>query len=350
MKAVITGVAGFIGSHLARKLLARGWEITGVDAMTDYYARAEKEEHLKDLFSFKRFTFIKGNILEIEWVNPLKDAEAVFHLAAQPGVRASWGKTFAEYTTNNVLATQVLLHNCVGSKLKKFIYASSSSIYGDAGTLPTPETALPRPTSPYGVTKLAGEHLCYLYWRNFGVPCVSLRYFTVYGPGQRPDMALCKLIASQLNGRAFQIFGDSRQTRDFTYVSDIVNGTVLAWERGAPGEVYNLGGGSRISLNEVLALAAGLTGKKPLVEYRESQKGDVRNTAADISRARRELKYEPMVAIAEGLQQYWQWACERGNGQADILHKEENICSSASAKRFQTSFRKKSINTKKNKL
>jgi len=315
MKAVITGVAGFIGSHLAKELLARGWEITGIDAMTDYYARAEKEEHLKDLFSFKRFTFIEGNILEIEWANSLKEVEVVFHLAAQPGVRASWGETFAEYTTNNVLATQVLLEHCAGAKLKKLIYASSSSVYGDAETLPTPETALPRPTSPYGVTKLAGEHLCYLYWRNFEVPCVSLRYFTVYGPGQRPDMAFRKLFERLLHGGAFHVYGDGRQTRDFTYIDDIVNGTILAWERGAPGEVYNLGGGSRISLNEVLAIAAELTGKTPLVEYRESQKGDVRNTAAGIGKARRELKYEPVVAIAEGLQQQWQWACERGNRQ-----------------------------------
>ena len=312
MKAIITGAAGFIGSHLAKELLTRGWEITGVDAMTDYYARAEKEEHLKDLFLFKNFNFIEGNILEIEWIELLKDAETVFHLAAQPGVRASWGETFAEYTTHNVLATQVLLEHCAGARLKKFVYASSSSVYGDAETLPTPETVTPRPTSPYGVTKLAGEHLCYLYWRNFGVPCVSLRYFTVYGPGQRPDMALCKLIACLLHGGAFHIYGNGRQTRDFTYIDDIVNGTILAWERGIPGEVYNLGGGSRTSLNEVLALAAELTGKKPLVKYRESQKGDVRDTAADITKARRELKYEPKVAIADGLQQQWQWTCKRG--------------------------------------
>jgi UDP-glucose 4-epimerase len=310
MKAIITGAAGFIGSHLAKELLARGWEITGIDAMTDYYARAEKEERLKNLLFYKKFTFIEADILEIKWMDLLKDAEAVFHLAAQPGVRASWGKTFAEYTTNNVLATQVLLEHCAEAKLKKFIYASSSSVYGDAEMLPTPETALPRPTSPYGVTKLAGEHLCYLYWRNFEVPCVSLRYFTVYGPGQRPDMAFRKLFERLLHGGAFHVYGDGRQTRDFTYIDDIVNGTILAWERGAPGEVYNLGGGSRISLNEVLAIAAELTGKKPLVEYRESQKGDVRNTAADIGKARRELKYEPAVAIAEGLQRQWQWACE----------------------------------------
>ncbi|MFV2041147.1 MAG: NAD-dependent epimerase/dehydratase family protein, partial [Candidatus Hydrothermarchaeales archaeon] len=222
-------------------------------------------------------------------------------------VRASWGDSFKIYSDNNILATQRLLEACRDVGIKKFVYASSSSIYGDVSTLPMNEDMSPRPISPYGVSKLAGEHLCYLYWKNFGVPTVSLRYFTVYGPRQRPDMAFHRFIKAVLAGEEIAIYGDGNQTRDFTYVSDIVSANLLAAESDAEGEVYNIGGGSRISVNQVIKVIETLTGSKARLKYMDAQKGDVRDTYADISKAQADLGYAPEVEIEKGLGRFVEW-------------------------------------------
>ena len=302
MKSLVTGCAGFIGSNLVDRLLSEGHDVVGVDCFTDYYARSLKESNLKSALSHENFTFVDGDI--IDHCNLLGGAHWVFHQAAQAGVRASWGDSFKIYTDNNILATQRLLEACRDAGIKKFVYASSSSIYGDVSTLPMKEDMSPRPISPYGVSKLAGEHLCYLYWKNFSVPVVSLRYFTVYGPRQRPDMAFHRFVRAVMDGGEISIYGDGNQTRDFTYVSDIVSANILAAESDAKGEVYNIGGGSRISVNQVIKVIETLTGKKADVQYAGEQKGDVRDTYADISKAQADLGYAPEVGIEEGLRRF----------------------------------------------
>src|SRR5581483_8871912 len=223
MRCLVTGVAGFVGSHLAERLLADGHVVCGIDAFIDYYPRSIKEKSLEGPRSWQRFTFVEGNLLDIALPPVLDGVDWVFHQAAQAGVRASWGKEFTRYVDCNVLATQRLLEALMHSKsLQRFVYASSSSVYGDTTTFPVKETTLTHPVSPYGVTKLAAEHLCSLYHRNFGIPTVSLRYFTVYGPRQRPDMAFHRFCKAVLDRRSIRVFGDGLQTRDFTYVSDVV--------------------------------------------------------------------------------------------------------------------------------
>ena len=236
--------------------------------------------------------------------------EQVFHQAAWAGVRSSWGSAFEVYVRNNVLSTQRLLEAAKDASISKFIFASSSSIYSDAETFPTSETAVPRPTSPYGVTKLAAEHLCYLYRRRFGIPVVSLRYFTVFGPRQRPDMAFQIFIRGLLMGQSIEILGDGEQTRDFTYVDDIVTANLLAAEKGRPGRVYNIAGGVEVTVNEVVRTLSCLTGKIVPVHNRQTQGGDARRTAADTSLARAELGYEPMVGLEEGLKREVGWVRE----------------------------------------
>ena len=227
---------------------------------------------------------IEGDLLEVDLVPILGDVTIVFHLAAQAGVRTSWDQ-FSQYTIRNVDATQRLLEAARGASLDRLVVASTSSVYGDAETLPTPENVIPRPVSPYGVTKLAVEHLARIYWRTFGVPAVCLRYFTVYGPRQRPDMAFNRLITRALARETFQVFGDGNQTRDFTFVGDAVSGTVAAAKHGHPGSVYNIGGGSRRSLNSVVDTLYELIGVRVGLSYGDRQPGDARNTAADIRRA-----------------------------------------------------------------
>lgn len=308
MHCLVTGCAGFIGSHLAERLVRAGHHVVGIDCFIDYYPRAIKESNLAWLKKQPNFHFIEGNLLDVELPALLAEQEWVFHQAAQAGVRSSWGEEFHIYTDNNILATQKLLEAAKGSRaLHKLIYASSSSVYGDAETYPTPETAHPQPISPYGVSKLAGEHLCYLYYRNFGVPAVSLRYFTVYGPRQRPDMAFHRFITALLQGRPITIYGNGEQTRDFTYISDAVEANLLAAERGTPGEVYNIGGGSRIALHAVIRILEEITQSKAQLRYQDWHKGDVRHTAADITKAHRELGYRPHVGIREGLVQEVMW-------------------------------------------
>ena len=310
MKVLVTGAAGFIGSHLAERLLSLGHEVVGIDSLTDYYPRWIKRRNLEPLLQNPRFQYVPGDLTEINLSLVLQDTQWVFHHAAQAGVRASWGSSFQTYAKDNVLATQRLLEATKGTSIQKFVYASSSSIYGDAEAFPTAETAVPRPVSPYGVTKLAGEQLCYLYWRNYGVPTVALRYFTAYGPRQRPDMAFHLFGRALLEEQPIHIFGDGLQTRDFTYIDDVLTANMLAAQRGPPGEVFNIGGGSRISLREALAHLEAATGRPARLQYETMQKGDARHTAADIQKAQRVLGYQPTVAIAEGLHREVAWLKE----------------------------------------
>ena len=306
-RCLVTGAAGFIGSHLGERLVRDGHEVLGLDAFTDNYPRAQKEANLAALRGGERFSLLEADLATADLAPLLAGVDYVFHLAGQPGVRPSWGASFPEYLRNNVLATQRLLEAAKGVSFKKLIYASSSSVYGDAETLPTPETALPRPVSPYGVTKLAAEHLCLLYWRNYGLPVVALRYFTVYGPRQRPDMAFHKFIRALLAGEEITVYGDGEQTRDFTYVADAAEGTVRAAFAEVVGEVFNLGGGSRVSVNQVLRLLASILGRAARLRYVEAQRGDARHTAADTSRAALELGYAPAVLLATGLRAEAEW-------------------------------------------
>jgi len=305
-KALVTGAAGFIGSHLAERLLASGWQVRGIDSFTDYYARQFKDQNLAVFSSHPHFSFLETNLVTGD-LNPLvRDVDVIFHQAGQAGVRASWGHDFEIYAQNNILATQRLLEAVKEIRLHRFVYASSSSVYGDVKVLPVTEDTLPRPISPYGVTKLAAEHLCYLYHVNYGIPTISLRYFTVYGPRQRPDMAFYKLIGAIARGEAFPLYGDGQQTRDFTYVSDAVAANLLAAD-GPVGRVFNIGGGSRVKLNEVIAVIEELGGRPARIERQSQQAGDVRHTWADTRAARNLLGFEPQVSLYDGLDEEVSW-------------------------------------------
>ncbi|PWT90135.1 MAG: UDP-glucose 4-epimerase [Acidobacteria bacterium] len=307
MKCIVTGAAGFIGSHLTERLLEQGHQVVGIDSFLDYYPRRIKDMNLSAVRQNPAFQFIDSNILDLNWSDLLKEGDTVFHLAAQAGVRASWGKSFLIYTRNNIEATQIMLEASKNKGLKKFVYASTSSVYGDTEDIPMHEESILKPVSPYGVTKLAAEGLCYLYWKNFNVPCTSLRYFTVYGPRQRPDMAFYKFLLAQLEGRSITIFEDGNQTRDFTFVYDIVTGTLAASTQGHGGKTYNLGGGSRITVNEVLQIMSEVTGKPLDVRYAEKQKGDMRHTFASTEQAKTDLNYIPSVSVKEGITQEFEW-------------------------------------------
>jgi UDP-glucose 4-epimerase len=307
VKALVTGAAGFIGSHLTSALLDRGAEVTGLDCFTDYYPRPIKDANLEVNRRRSGFQFVEDSLQTASLDRLLDGATHVFHLAAQAGVRKSWGRDFRVYTENNVDATQRLLEACVGRPLHRFVYASSSSVYGDNVTIPMREDALPQPVSPYGVTKLAAEQLCYLYQVNHGVPTASIRYFTVYGPRQRPDMAFNRFIRAALKGEPITLYGDGEQTRDFTFVTDAVAATIAAGERGVPGRAYNVGGGSRVSVNHVLDIVAGLAGRPLDIRREGSQKGDMRDTCADTSRARADLGFAPRVSLEDGLEAEYRW-------------------------------------------
>ena len=281
--------------------------VLGADCFTNYYARAIKDRNLATALAHPRFRFVETRIQDADWSSLLPDVTHIFHLAAQAGVRRSWGRDFSVYTACNVEATQVLLEACVGRNIERFVYSSSSSVYGDGVPIPMREDALPRPVSPYGVTKLAAEHLCHLYWTNLQIPTVSLRYFTVYGPRQRPDMAFNRFLQALLDEAPISLYGDGGQTRDFTYVDDAVTANVLAADRGTPGGVYNIGGGSRVSVNHVLELMAEYTGKIPVVVREAAQQGDMRDTYADTSRARKDLGFTPSVTLEEGIRAECDW-------------------------------------------
>jgi len=310
-KALVTGVAGFIGSHLAERLVREEFEVVGVDSFEDYYPRWIKKKNIESLLKCKNFTFFEKNILSEDFFNlpQLKSVDYIFHQAAQAGVRKSWGKDFEVYTKNNILATQKLLEFAKEKGVRKFIYASSSSVYGGVKSLPFKENSPAKPFSPYGVSKLAGENLCYLYFKNFGVPTVSLRYFTVYGPRQRPDMAFHKFIKGIIFDEEIEIYGDGSQTRDFTYVDDVVEANILSLD-SPPGEVFNIGGGERINLIDALRLIEKLLDKKAKVKKKDSQKGDLQDTLADIKKAKKILNYRPKVKIEGGLEKEILWIKE----------------------------------------
>jgi nucleoside-diphosphate-sugar epimerase len=306
---IVTGVAGFIGSHLGEALLQQGAEVIGVDQFNDYYDLQLKHHNLVNLQQYSNFKLIKGDIQELNWLELLQGVDVVYHQAAQAGVRASWGEGFKNYTERNINATQVILEAAKQVKsLTRIVYASSSSVYGNAITMPTPETLCPQPVSPYGITKLAGESLCWLYQRNFGVPATALRYFTVYGPRQRPDMAFHKFFKAASDRQSINIFGDGQQTRDYTFVQDIVAANLAAGNvTEAIGEVFNIGGGSRVTLMELLDMMEKVMELPISRNHLANAVGDARHTSADITKAQKILGYTPQVSLLSGLTQEWQW-------------------------------------------
>lgn len=305
--ALVTGAAGFIGSHLVERLLADGAQVTGVDAFTDYYDPALKRANLSRALAAPRFRLIELD-LAVDDLARLPEASVVFHQAAQPGVRASWGAEFATYTHHNVLATQRLLERYRKTPLERFVYASSSSVYGDAERFPTDEALLPRPFSPYGVTKLAGEHLVLLYGRNFGVPVSALRYFTVYGPRQRPDMAFHRFCRALLRGEPIAVYGDGRQSRDFTFIDDAIEANVRAWKGSAAQGVYNVGGGSQVEVLEAIRILEGALARKAELRFEPRPPGDPLRTRADATRIERDLGFRPSTPIERGLAAEAAWA------------------------------------------
>lgn len=308
-KIIVTGVAGFIGSHLAETLLKQGHEVIGIDEFNDYYDPILKRKNIANFQDSPNFTLVEENIQSLDWQKLLLDVELIYHQAAQAGVRASWGQGFRAYTERNINATQVLLEAAKDAqKLQRLVFASTSSIYGDAETLPTNEEIKPLPVSPYGITKLAAERLGFLYHKNFGVPFVALRYFTVYGPRQRPDMAFHKFFKAVLADEAIPVYGDGQQTRDFTFVSDAIAANLAAAiVPEAVGQIFNIGGGSRVVLAEVLDTMAEIVGKPIKRKHIEKAMGDARHTAADVSKARKILNYQPQVSLRDGLTQEWEW-------------------------------------------
>lgn len=310
MRCVVTGAAGFIGSSIVDRLLADGHTVTGIDCFVDYYPREIKERNLAQARRNSAFTFIEADLIEIPFDELLEGVSYVFHQAAQAGVRASWGSYFDTYVRHNVLVSQRLLEAArQASSLKKIVYASSSSVYGNAEQFPTSEAVVPRPVSPYGVTKLAAENLMSLYASEFSVPTVSLRYFTVYGPRQRPEMAFHRFIKAGLSGAEIEVYGDGEQSRDFTYIDDIVSANLLAAEKGVAGEMYNIGGGEVVTINHVLDTIAAEIG--PLnISRKERQKGDARHTSAETSKAKRDLGFSPLTSVQQGLQHQIAWLRE----------------------------------------
>jgi UDP-glucuronate 4-epimerase len=299
--ALVTGCAGFLGSHLAEALLASGWNVVGVDSFSDYYARSLKERNVARLRGTKGFQMRELDLAEHELDGLLDGIEVVFHLAAQPGVRGSFGAGLETYLARNVRATQRLLSQASRADLDAFVYASSSSIYGDQPRYPVTEDAAPAPVSPYGATKVMTEQLAGAYWRAHGVPVVGLRYFTVYGPRQRPDMAFSRFVKCALDRRPIPVLGDGRQAREFTYVDDVVSATMAAAEHGERGGVYNIGGGEPVSVLEAIALLEALVGHPLLIEFGPAGRGDPRLTHADVRRAQRDLGFEARTGLRDGL-------------------------------------------------
>jgi nucleoside-diphosphate-sugar epimerase len=304
VRYVVTGAAGFVGSHLAEALQAAGHDVVGVDAFTDSYDPRRKRENAAGI------GVIDGDLLDLDLERLLDGAAGVFHLAGQPGVRASFGPDFDLYARRNVLAASRVFEAAARAGVR-VVFASSSSVYGDAEKYPTGEDTALRPISPYGVTKLAGEHLAYALGRTMGLEAVVLRYFTVYGPRQRPDMAFTPLLEALASGASFRLFGDGSAARSFTYVGDTVDGTIAAMERGSPGATYNIGGGEEATMSDVIALAERIAGRPLTVDRVGSATGDVRRTRADISRAARDLGWSPSTGIEEGLRAQWSWAAAR---------------------------------------
>lgn len=318
MRALVTGAAGFIGSTLCERLAVEGHQITAVDCLTDYYDRAQKHANLADLARLPGCAFVRAD-LRVADLGPLLDGvDVVFHQSGQPGVRGSWASGFGSYVEHNVLVTQRLLEAVRGRALRRFVFASSSSVYGNAPAYPTSEVDLPRPQSPYGVTKLAAEHLCTLYARAWEVPTVSLRYFTVYGPRQRPDMAIHRLIEAALSGEPFPLYGDGRAVRDYTFVEDVVEANLCAATHPVPpGSVVNVAGGSEVTVMELVRLVGELAQRPVELDRLPPQPGDVERTGGATERAAQLLRWSPRVRLTEGLAAQLAW--HRVRAATDIL-------------------------------
>ncbi|HEY6041889.1 MAG TPA: NAD-dependent epimerase/dehydratase family protein [Anaerolineae bacterium] len=308
---LVTGCAGFIGSHLAERLVAENYHVVGIDCFTPAYPRERKEAHLLDLRAQKNFHFVEGDLRRLDLPSLLRERNigTIFHVAGQASVRPSWGDHFDDYVQRNIVATQHLLEAVKAFSIDRFVFSSSSSVYGDAERFPTDELVLPRPVSPYGVTKLAAEHLTFLYARQYGVPAVALRYFSVYGPRQRPDMAFSLFINAMMDNRPITILGDGQQSRDFTYVGDVVQANLLAMRSNPDsiGRIYNIGGGSRVTLAATLELLSDIMQVQPQIEYKPAAAGDQRHTSADTTRARNEIGFDPRVKLEEGLRRQVEW-------------------------------------------
>jgi nucleoside-diphosphate-sugar epimerase len=297
----VTGAAGFIGSHLAEALEEAGHEVLGLDCFTDYYDPALKEENARGL-DVRRIDLAEGEL-------DFRGFDGVFHLAGQPGVRASF-TDFASYLSRNLLATQRVFETAATAEIR-VVFASSSSIYGDAERYPTPEDTVPHPISPYGITKLACENLASAYAKSVGLDAVLLRYFTVYGPRQRPDMAFTRIVTALAEGRPFDLYGDGTVSRGFTFVSDAVAATVAAMERAPAGAVYNVGGGTETTMRDAIALCERIAGRELELRTAPEASGDVRRTAADTTRIRSDLGWGPTVGLEQGLREQWLWASSR---------------------------------------
>jgi UDP-glucuronate 4-epimerase len=304
VRYLVTGAAGFIGSHLAAELLERGHEVTGLDAFTDYYDPARKRENVADL------DVLDADLLEADLDALLDGVDGVYHLAGQPGVRASFGPGFELYVSRNIHASTRLFESAARRRVR-VVYASSSSVYGDAESYPTSESAMPRPISPYGVTKLCVEHLAYAHARTTGLEAVGVRYFTVYGPRQRPDMAFTPMLEALDAGASFRLFGDGSASRSFTYVADAAAATIAAMERGRQGEIYNVGGGEEATISHAIGLAEQIAGRELRLERHGPAAGDVRRTRADVSKAAAELEWRPTTTLADGLRAQWAWVAAR---------------------------------------
>jgi UDP-glucuronate 4-epimerase len=313
LRALVTGSAGFVGSHLFDALLARGDDVLGVDCFTPYYDEGTKRSNLEDALASPRASFVEADLRAAPLDALLDGVDVVFHQAAQAGVRHSWSDGFADYVGHNVLATQRLLEAVQRrTGTCRFVYASSSSVYGNQARYPVRESDLPAPFSPYGVTKLAGEHLCGLYAENWGVPAVALRYFTVFGPRQRPDMSIYRLCEAALRGDVFTRYGDGEQVREFTYVDDIVAANLAAADAGvAPGTYLNVAGGAEITLNALVALVEELAGAPVKLDLRPAAAGDARRNGGAIERARELLGWEPQVSLRDGIARQLAWHRER---------------------------------------
>lgn len=307
---ILTGAAGFIGSNLTKKLLSQNFTILGIDNFSDYYSKKIKLNNISEFQDNKNFNLLEADLAELDLDNKLPNAPVIIHLAAQAGVRGSWGENFRVYVKDNVIATQRLLEFAKNIKCRKFIFASSSSVYGDTDHLPMNEKlSIPKPVSPYGSTKLMCENLCEIYKKNFGLESMILRFFSVYGPGQRPDMAFFKLIKAGLTGEKFTLFGDGTQTRDFTFIDDITTGIIktLKFTQPVPSPVFNLGGGNQIDMLGIIKLVQEEFNDEIEVVKIDKQKGDVKNTLADINKSGDLLDYQPRINIEDGIKIQIDW-------------------------------------------
>jgi UDP-glucuronate 4-epimerase len=308
---VVTGAAGFIGSHLSEALLARGDAVIGIDALTNYYPRRLKRFNLEYLLDQPHFSLVEADLVDAPLAGLMAGCDGVFHLAAQPGVRGSWGPTFEQYVKDNVRATQRLFDVAATTGIR-VVYASSSSVYGDAAGYPTSEATPPKPRSPYGVTKLCCEHLAHAYAESMGLEAIGLRYFTVYGPRQRPDMATQRIAQALCAGHTFEVFGTGEQSRDVTYVDDAVRATLTVMEVAPANRLYNVGGGSETTLRHIIEVCEQVTGENLQVRHTALAAGDVKRTAADISRLFEETGWCPEVSLEDGLTSQLAWTMSRG--------------------------------------